>query len=93
MILLEEKWRLVMDDTNVVLQFFENRERKKTEALGGGIEIYEFTDSFYYPTVDTALIGYLKRSVKASESIKDVIKRIKEVEQQIKKLFKNKKIH
>lgn len=95
---LAKNWRIIYDDTNVVLQFYETRTRNKVEKVKGKLiptgetEDYEFTDSRYYPSVQSALAAYIKLAPKGSESIKEIVKRIddavKKVEGFIKKYKK-----
>lgn len=80
---LTENWRITYDENNVTLEFFENRlrnEGKENEAE------FEFVDSFYYPTIKTALEAFLQKYIKGSESVNEVLKRISEVEAIIKNL-------
>jgi len=83
---INKNWRLVYDDTNVTLQFHEERTRAKTD---GTTEQYEFLDPHYFPDVKSALQGFLKRNLKYAIDVPDLINRIEQSEADIKKLCKN----
>ena len=82
---LDDKYRVVYDENNVVLQFYEKRVKTKKS---GDKETYEFTDNFYYPNIKSALKAYLNKSIKGSESVKVVLERINLVENRINQLNK-----
>lgn len=82
---LSENYRLVFDENNVTLQFFEQRERNKQD---GTKEPFEYTDNLYYPNVKTALKAFLQKSLNGSESVEQCLKRINEVEVKIDKITK-----
>lgn len=82
---LDDKYRVVYDENNVVLQFYEKRVKTKKS---GDKEVYEFTDNFYYPNIKSALKAYLNKSIKGSESVKVVLERINLVENRINQLNK-----
>jgi len=81
---LNENYRIITDENNVILQFFETREKENKKD--GSKEPYEFTDNFYYPTIKTALRGFLNKSIKPSTAVEDCLYRIEEVENIIKSL-------
>jgi hypothetical protein len=83
-LLLDSNWRIVTDENNVTLQFFENRIKDK---LDGTTEPFEYVDSYYYPTVKVALMMYLQKALKPSKSIEEVIARIEKAEHTIVALF------
>lgn len=80
---LNENYRIVTDENNVTLQFFETREKDKKD---GSKETFEFTDNFYYPTIKTALKGFLNKSIKHCETAEEILKKIEEVEDIINNL-------
>lgn len=80
---LSENYRLVFDENNVTLQFFEQRERNKQD---GTKDTFEYTDNLYYPNVKAALKSFLQKCLNGSESVEQCLKRINEVEAKIDKL-------
>lgn len=72
--------RILFDENNVILQFFEQRERTKKD---GTKEPYEYQDNYYYGSVKQALKSYLNKSLKYAENIQEILRRIDEVEQKI----------
>jgi hypothetical protein len=83
-LILDNNWRIVTDENNVTLQFFEQRERKKQDET---VEPFEYVDSYYYPTMKVALLMYLQKSIKPSKSIQEIVKRIEKAEHVIVTLF------
>jgi len=83
---LTEKWRIVNDENNVTLQFFETRLRNKGEE--NEVE-FEFVDSYYYPNVKSALIAFLQKYIKGSKDVSEVLSRINDVENLIINRIKN----
>mgnify|MGYP006361604661 FL=1 len=75
---LSEHYRLVFETDNVVLQYFETRERTKKD---GTKEMYEFQQNTYHNTVPNALRAYLHKSLVGSKSIEECLERIKSLEQ------------
>ena len=75
---LSENYRLVFETDNVVLQYFETRERTKKD---GTKEMYEFQQNTYHNTVPNALRAYLHKSLVGSKSIEECLERIKSLEQ------------
>ena len=82
--ILCENWRLAYDENNVTLEFFETRERKKkgTEEK----ESFEFVEQFHYPNIKTALIAFVQKNLKGSESINKVLEKIDKLETLIKNI-------
>ena len=78
---LDDNYRLVYDENNVVLRYEENRVRIKKDETK---EPYLFNEDRYYPTVKSALKAYLNISLKGSRSIEDIISRIEKAEKMIK---------
>lgn len=84
---LDNKYRIVYDENNVILQFHEIRVKNKKDDTK---EDYEFVDSFYYPNVKSALKSYVQKSIKGSQSVLDLMCRIDDLEIKIDKLKNNK---
>lgn len=80
---LNETYRITKDENNVILQFHENRERNKKD---GTVEVYEFVDNWYYPSVKMALKSFLNKSVDQAGSVKEVLDKIEEAERRIDNL-------
>lgn len=80
---LSENYRLVFDENNVTLQFFEQRESKKKD---GSKVMIEHTDNLYYPSVKSALKSFLNKSLKDCKDVQECLKRIQEVEAKIDNL-------
>ena len=85
---LDKNYRIVYDETNVILQFHEIRE--KTKKIDNSKERYEYIDNFYYPTVKHALKGYINKCLKYSNSMLELICSIEDLELKIDKLELNK---
>lgn len=83
MITLSEKYRIIEDANNTVLQFFEIRTRKKKD---GTDEQYEFVDDFFYPDLKSALISFIQKEIKYSANIDEVLSRISAIEKTINHL-------
>lgn len=84
MLSLSENYRIVYEESNIVLQYYEQRMREKTKT--GEKEEYEFKENYYYPDLKSSLRKYLQLSLEGSESIEEVLKRITEVETVIKNI-------
>ena len=80
---IDNKYRIVYDENNVILQFHEDRIKVKKD---GSKETYEFTDNYYYHNLKYALRGYVNKSLKYNELLVDVLFEIKRVEDKIDKL-------
>lgn len=83
MLILSEKFRIKYEENNCVLQYFETREREKKD---GTKEQYEYTSDWYYPDLKSSLRKFLQLNLEGSETINQVLERIAEVEQIIKKI-------
>ena len=81
---LSEKYRIVKDDSVIILQFFEKRTRVKKSGLK---EEYEFTDNYYYPNLGTALKAYVGKEIAECSEVSDILVRLDELES---KLINNK---
>jgi hypothetical protein len=77
---LNDNYRIVYDANNVILQFFEQRENKKTK------ERFEFTEDSYYPNLKTALSGFLNKCTWGIETAEQVLSEINKVENLISRL-------
>lgn len=80
---LNDNWRLNYDENNVILEFHEKRIRKGKDDVETE---YEFVDPHYYPTVPTALKGFLHKNLKGSESVQELVRRIEQTEKIITNL-------
>jgi len=87
---LNDKYRIVYDSENTILQFFEQREinlkdkiTKKNIPTG---EFKEYTENYYYPNLKTALIGFLNKCNWNVELAEEVLKEINKVETIINKI-------
>lgn len=80
---LSDNYRLVFDENNVTLQYFEIREKKKKD---GTKEPYEYQSNTYHNSVKQALKAFLALEIKGSESVADCFARIEEVENKIDQL-------
>lgn len=76
--ILNKNYRIVFDDNNTVLQFFELREKTSKET--GEKTEFEYTENYYYPNIKTALKSFLNKSLDGSSSVEEILKRIGEVE-------------
>lgn len=75
---LNENYRIVYDNDNTILQFFEQREIK-VQKVGTG-EFKEYTENFYYPNLKTALNGFLNKCTWGLETSKEVLSMLNRVE-------------
>ena len=93
---LNEKYRIVYDSENVILQFHEMREKQvlvkepgmKTGKYQGTGEFKEHTDDYYFPSLETALKGFLVKATWGLEKAEDILKRLEEVQETIKSINK-----
>lgn len=83
---LSDKYRIDFDENNVMLRFFETREKTKKD---GAKEPYEYVETTFHGTVKNALNAFLQKSIRGSESVVEVLKRIEEVEEKIDLLIEN----
>ena len=86
---LNKNYRIVYDENNCVLQFFEQRESFKkgdTKRIQGSGETKEHTEDYYYPNLKTALVGFLQKCTWEIESAEEVLKELNRVELLIKNL-------
>jgi len=77
---LSNKYRIMKDDNNVILQFHEYRTREKGKSKG---ELYEFTDNSYYPNLKTALKSYVNKTLSSCNDIEKVLLKISELENKL----------
>ena len=80
---ISDNYRLVFDENNVTLQYFEMREKTKRD---GTKELYEYQSNTFHGSVKQALKAVLKQSINGSESVKELISRIEAVENKIDSL-------
>lgn len=75
---LNGNYRIVYDNENTILQFFESREIK-VQKVGTG-EYKEFTENFYYPNLKTALTGFLNKCTWGLDTAEKVLTELKKLE-------------
>jgi len=73
---LNKNYRIIYDENNTILQFFEQREKKSKDAEPIS---YEFQDNSYYPNLKTALQGFLNKCTWGLETAKEVLTKLEEV--------------
>ena len=76
---LNEKYSIVYDSENVILQFSEYRINKKGENK-------LVIDNMYYPSLKTALNGFLVKCTWEIETAEEVLKELNRVENLINQL-------
>jgi hypothetical protein len=81
---LNKNYRIIFDENNTVLQFFEMREKTKKETKE--TTTFEYTENYYYPNIKTALKSFLNKSLDGSNNVEEVLKRVDEVESVINNL-------
>ena len=79
MIRLNDKYSLKFSELSV--DVYEKLTNKKT-----GKEYYR--PKYYYPNLETALDGIIDRSLADSQSLEEVVDRIKKLKQEIRVLIK-----
>ena len=84
---LNEKYRIIYDSENTILQFFEQRETfKKDDKLKQFGEIKEFIENSYYPNLKSALIGFINKCTWNIETAEEILKELKRIELIINKI-------
>lgn len=76
---LNEKYSIVYDSENVILQFSEYRINKKGENK-------LVIDNMYYPSLKTALNGFLVKCTWEIKTAEEVLKELNRVENLINQL-------
>ena len=92
---LNEKYRIVHDSENVILQFHELREKQilikgekdKVGKYEGTGEFKEFSENYYFPSLETALKGFLVKSTWGLETAQEILCKLDEVNNTIKSLI------
>lgn len=80
---LNKNYRIIYDSENTILQHFTKRECFKKgdkQRIKGTGEIKNIIDSYYYPNLKTALIGFLNKCTWELETAKDILAELKRVE-------------
>ena len=85
---LNENYRIIYDENNTILQFFEQRE-KKSKSDCSVVVSYEFQDNSYYPNLKTALQGFLNKCTWGLETAKEVLTKLDEVAKIIRDEYKS----
>lgn len=83
---LNKNYRIIYDENNTILQFFEERTRDLKNGLS---QKYEYQDNSYYPNLRTALEGFLSKCTWGLETAKEVITKLDEVAKIIRDEHKN----
>tara|TARA_R110000782_G_scaffold244612_1_gene331369 strand:+ start:218 stop:478 length:261 start_codon:yes stop_codon:yes gene_type:complete len=84
---LAHNYRIVNEENNTILQFHEDRVKIKKD---GTKEPHEFIDNYFYPNLKSALKAYLNKAVGDCKEVKEVLKKIEQLENKIDNLLKNK---
>lgn len=87
---LSENYRILYDNYNVILQFHEEREIKSNKT--GKERIGEVVEDTFHPTVKGAMMAFLQKSIRGSDSVQECMDRINEVENKIIELSEQLKI-
>lgn len=91
---LNKNYRITHDAENVILQFHEMREKQilikgtkdTTGRYEGTGEFKEYSENYYFPSLETALRGFLIKSTWGLETAKEILEKIEEVNKTIKSL-------
>jgi hypothetical protein len=94
---LNENYRITHDSENVILQFHEMREKqvlvteegKETKTYQGTGEFKEFTENYYYPGLESALKGFLRKCTWGTEKAEEILAKLDAVHETIKNINKN----
>jgi hypothetical protein len=81
---INKNWRVDHENDCSTLVFFEPRVANKGTDKQKDII---FEQNYYYPNLESALIGYILKTLDNSKDIQDVLRVIKEVKQEIKDKF------
>jgi hypothetical protein len=79
--ILSNEYRIVNEENNTILQFYETRIRTKKN---GTKEDFVFTENYYYPNLKTALKAFVNKSISDCPSVNHVLREIKKLELQLK---------
>ncbi len=85
MIKLDENYSINCDGTGTTLMFQEERTRKNKVSKKD--EVYTFKDQWYLLSVPQAIIKYRDLVLTESKDLKDVIKKLEEIDLTIKSNF------
>lgn len=85
---INEDYRLISDKHNVILQEKYGKVDNETKEKTGK---YDFKDVGYYPTLEMALKGFVKKATLNSKAtnLKELLEEIKSVKQLISELSGN----
>jgi len=84
---LNKNYRIIYDSENTILQFFEPRIKKLKDGVIQDFGMaYEFTENFYYPSLKTALNGFLTKCTWNLETAEEILIELKKVETLIKNI-------
>lgn len=89
---LNDRYRILSSTDTLILQFHEmreaqilNKETKKWENTG---EMKEFTENYYYPGLESALRGFLRKETIGIEKAEELLIKLDEVQETIKSINK-----
>jgi hypothetical protein len=82
---INNNWKIVHENDCSTLIFFEPRISNKGTDKEKNII---FEQPYYYPNLESALIGYTLKSLDNSKDIQDVLRVIEETKQEIKNVCK-----
>lgn len=83
-ILLNEKWRIELDNFSWMLVFCETRTRVKKGSEKE--EEYTFEDKWYYPNIKQVLNRFIQEDTKECESIQELSIKLDNIYEAIEKL-------
>ena len=94
---LNENYRITHDSENVILQFHEMREKQvlvkgEGDATGkyeGTGEFKEYTENYYYPGLESALKGFLRKCTWGTQKAEEILAKLDTVNETIKNINKN----
>ena len=82
---LNANYRIVYDDNNCILQYYEMREKKDKNKNPLGF-VFEYTNDAYYPNLKSALNGFLTKCTWGLETAKEVLDELNKIELIINKI-------
>jgi len=80
--ILSDKYRIINEENNTILQFFEERIKVKKDKTK---ESYIFTENYYYPNLKTALKSYVNKIIGDCNDVKKVLSKLDELELKLNK--------
>ena len=86
---LNKEYKITYDSENTILQHFTKREcfkREDKKRIKGTGEIKNFIDSYYYPNLKSALMGFLNKCTWDLQTAEEILEELKKLEIKINKL-------